>query len=65
MPVNRGAWAFLALASLGAVACLFAGLLFVSRLLRALGITKDLPDSSETAPAPVAARAPGGRRAAR
>lgn len=63
---ESGAWAFLALASLGAVACLFAGLLFVSRLLRALGITTDPSESSsEEAPAPTAARQPGGRRAAR
>lgn len=61
---ESGAWVFLVLASLGAVACLFAGLLFVSRLLRALGITSD-PSVDEAPPAPVAARAPGGRRAAR
>ena len=61
---ESGAWAFLVLASLGAVACLFAGLLFVSRLLRALGITTD-PSVGETPPTPVASRAPGGRRAAR
>ena len=62
---ESGAWAFLVLASLGAVACLFAGLLFVSRLLRALGITKDPTDSDEAPPTPVVARQPGGRRAAR
>lgn len=64
---ESGAWAFLVLASLGAVACLFAGLLFVSRLLRALGITTDPSDSAspDTPPTPVAARQPGGRRAAR
>lgn len=65
---ESGAWAFLALASLGAVACLFAGLLFVSRLLRALGITTDpTVDAplSQAPPAPVPARQPGGRRAAR
>ncbi len=75
------AWGLLALSSLGAVACLFAGLLFVSRLLRALGI---IPDRDSTAdgpapptpaptsspqpidiPPPAATRAPGGRRAAR
>lgn len=62
---QSGAWGLLVLASLGAVACLFAGLLFVSRLLRALGLTADTPDSDEAPTAPVAARQPGGRRAAR
>ena len=62
---QSGAWGLLVLASLGAVACLFAGLLFVSRLLRALGITSD-PSEADPAPsAPVAPRQPGGRRAAR
>ena len=51
------AWAFLALASLGAVACLFAGLLLVARLLRMLGVLK-----SEEPPPP---RPAGGKRAAR
>jgi hypothetical protein len=32
-------WAFLALASLGAVACLFVGLMLLARLGRALGLT--------------------------
>ena len=60
------AWAFLALSSLGAVACLFAGLLFVSRLLRALGLSSHGEDDSPAAePNPVAHRTPGGRRAAR
>ncbi|GAA2146919.1 hypothetical protein GCM10009844_23610 [Nocardioides koreensis] len=35
------AWFFLVLASVGAVACLFVGLMLVSRLLRRLGITED------------------------
>lgn len=60
------AWWFLALASLGAVACLFIGLMLVARITRRLGITK--PDAV-TAPAdpapPLAQRVPGGRRAAR
>lgn len=38
---NSQAWFFLVLASLGAVACLFIGLMLVSRLLRRLGITED------------------------
>lgn len=33
------AWWFLALASLGAVACLFVGLMLVARITRRLGIT--------------------------
>ena len=61
---QSGAWGLLVLASLGAVACLFAGLLFVSRLLRALGVT-DTPEPAEAPTAPVTPRQPGGRRAAR
>lgn len=49
------AWWFLALAALGAVACLFIGLMLVARLTRTLGAAR------ETAPAP----RPGGKRAAR
>ena len=36
---NPDAWRFLAVASLGAVACLFVGLMLIARLLRRLGIT--------------------------
>jgi len=62
------AWWFLGLASLGAVACLFVGLMLVARITRRLGITK--PDAGSEAPRdepalPVAPRVPGGRRAAR
>lgn len=56
------AWLYLGLASLGAVACLFVGLLTISRLLRELGITK--PAASPGGPEPPP-RIPGGRRAAR
>lgn len=56
------AWLFLGLASLGAVACLFIGLMMISRLLRELGITK-APSSPDDPPVPP--RIPGGRRAAR
>jgi hypothetical protein len=57
-------WGLLALSSMGAVACLFAGLLFVARLLRELGISP--PDELDTPPdAPTVTRTPGGRRAAR
>lgn len=34
------AWLFLALAAVGAVACLFIGLMLIARLLRALGLTR-------------------------
>ena len=34
------AWLYLGLAALGAVACLFAGLMLIARLLRALGLTR-------------------------
>ncbi len=58
---TSGAWVFLGLASLGAVACLFVGLMMVSRLLRELGITRPRhPGQPEPPP-----RIPGGRRAAR
>jgi hypothetical protein len=48
-------WAFMGLASLGAIACLFVGLLLVARLLQAL------TGSSSSS----GARPPGGKRAAR
>lgn len=56
------AWWFLALASLGAVACLFVGLMLIARLLRRLGITSD-PATPEEPVAPHAAS--HGHRAAR
>ncbi|CAN5259580.1 hypothetical protein BH09ACT12_BH09ACT12_28300 [soil metagenome] len=71
------AWWFLALSSLGAVACLFLGLILVSRIIRALGITRgpqppgastpnppDSPDSPEPTPRDPD-RPTGGHRAAR
>ena len=60
------AWWFLALASVGAVACLFVGLMLVARLTRRLGITRApeqrtaTDDPGDEPPRPV-----GGRRAAR
>jgi hypothetical protein len=51
------AWWFLGLASVGAVACLFVGLLFIARLMRMLGLLKA---AEPTPPRPV-----GGKRAAR
>ena len=56
---SSASWAFMGLASLGAIACLFVGLMLIARLSRALGITSD-PD----APAPPP-RVQGGKRAAR
>ena len=56
---SYSAWTFMGLACLGAIACLFVGLLLVARLMRALGITS-APDSGSTTPRPV-----GGKRAAR
>lgn len=46
---DQDAWWFLATASLGAVACLFVGLMLASRILRRLGITNaggSAPDAS-------------------
>ena len=51
---DAGAWWFLALASVGAVACLFIGLILVARLLARLGLGAPLREPSS-----------GGRRAAR
>jgi hypothetical protein len=55
------AWWYLAMASLGAVLCLFLGLILISRLLHTLGITTPAENREETS----APRPPGGRRAAR
>lgn len=60
---TSGAWLYLGLASLGAVACLFIGLMLVARLVRALGITS--PDPSSPTSEPERPRPVGGRRAAR
>jgi hypothetical protein len=57
------AWWFLALASVGAVACLFVGLMLVARVLRRLGITRG-PEPRMTGE-PEEPRPIGGRRAAR
>lgn len=58
------AWAFLALASLGAVACLFAGLMLGVRLLRLLGVLSPQALGEPTDPGrPLAPK--GGKRAAR
>jgi hypothetical protein len=54
------AWTFLGLASLGAVACLFIGLMLVARLMRLLGVSRGDPDEPPPPPRPI-----GGKRAAR
>jgi hypothetical protein len=59
---TSGAWLYLGLASFGAVACLFVGLMMISRLLREVGITQPARSPDEPVPPP---RVPGGRRAAR
>ena len=60
------AWWFLGLASLGAVACLFFGLMLVARLLRGLGITRaPEPPVTPGGDDPEPPRPIGGRRAAR
>ncbi len=58
------AWAFLALASLGAVACLFAGLMLGVRLLRLVGVLSP-PASGGPTPSARPPAAQGGKRAAR
>jgi hypothetical protein len=57
---DSGAWWLLGLASLGAVACLFVGLLLVTRLLRILGVAKARSQEAPKTPRPV-----GGKRIAR
>ena len=60
---EQRAWAFLGLASVGAIACLFIGLILVARIGRALGWSSRPDQSAETrssGPRPV-----GGRRRAK
>jgi len=60
---GSSAWALMGLASLGAIACLFVGLLLVSRLLEALrGSSSSSEDAASPPPGP---RPVGGKRAAR
>ena len=61
---TSGAWLYLGLASLGAVACLFIGLMMIARLMKELGITRASSSASPDEPEPPP-RVPGGRRAAR
>lgn len=58
---DQDAWWYLGLAALGAVACLFLGLMLVARFSRALGLTAAPEKKQKRDPA-----APkGGKRAAR
>ncbi|GEP33967.1 hypothetical protein NSZ01_17350 [Nocardioides szechwanensis] len=61
------AWLFLGLASVGAVACLFLGLILIARLLRRLGITRAPEPRAATEPVEATTPPPhtGGHRAAR
>ena len=54
------AWLFLALAAIGAAACLFVGIMLVLRLLATLGLSRHDVDGQPLPPRPT-----GGRRAAR
>jgi hypothetical protein len=58
------AWTYLGLASLGAVACLFIGLMLVARIGRALGWSSG-PERSEKPERPAGPRPVGGRRRAK
>ena len=60
---SGSAWALMALAALGAIACLFTALLLVARLGRTLGIVAPAEPRGAAPERP--ARVPGGRRAAR
>lgn len=59
------AWLFLGLASVGAVACLFLGLILIARLLRRLGITQAPPPRETAEAVEPPATSTGGHRAAR
>ena len=63
---ESAAWWFLALASVGAVACLFVGLMLIAQVLRRLGITSGpRPRTPKTSGETAAPRPVGGRRAKR
>ncbi len=57
---TSGAWIYLTLACVGAVACLFVGLMLVARLLRTLGIT-----TPPGTPPQARAKSSGGHRSGR
>ncbi len=55
---QTSAWWLLAMASIGAIACLFVGLLLVTRLLRLVGVIRGADPEEPSRPV-------GGKRAAR
>lgn len=59
---DAAAWWLLALASLGAVACLFLGLILISRIARVLGLTRP-PDPVPPRPEGGTQHPPRGHRA--
>ncbi len=59
---QNSAWAFLSVAAVGAMACLFAGLMLGIRLLREVGIITNPSSSTEQPPTQPTPR--GGRRRA-
>ncbi|MGN0064940.1 MAG: hypothetical protein ACI379_11925 [Nocardioides sp.] len=62
------AWGFMTLAGVGAMACLFFGLMLGSLLLEKLGIIRADDESAgtdEASGSPTPPRSPGGKRAAR
>lgn len=62
------AWWYLGLASAGAVACLFLGLILLTRIARGLGLAGSAPPRAPRTPKPPPRDPnlpPGGRRAAR
>jgi hypothetical protein len=62
---EQRAWWFLGLSALGAVLCLFLGLVLINRLLRELGVTSPPPPEGGHPSEPTAPRPTGGRRASR
>lgn len=58
---EASAWAYLAIAAVGAVACLFLGFMLVARFSRAIGLTS----APETKPKRDPSIPRGGKRAAR
>lgn len=62
---SSSSWLFMGLASLGAVACLFIGLMLIARLVRELGISSSASSGGDSPSAPAGPRPQGGKRAAR
>ncbi|MBE7325294.1 hypothetical protein IEQ44_11575 [Nocardioides sp. Y6] len=62
---NAGAWFLLILAGIGAATCLFVGLMLLTRLGAALGVTRPPTDATDPDGGTAPPRPVGGRRAAR